>query len=131
MRRTARIRIAALVLIALIGLPGLLRAGCPSCEATSQWSSACHQERGPAFHPACCGGSAALVDDCCIGPVGGPSARTEAAIAPQAPAGAAICPAPVPVVFLLPETPEPVRLVTVPPGHGGNGLYTLYSTLLI
>jgi hypothetical protein len=57
------------------------------------------------------------------------SAGNEAAIAPQA--SAAICPDPVPVVFVLPEMPEPVRLIAVPPWHEGIGLYTLHAALLI
>lgn len=58
-------------------------------------------------------------------------AGNEATLAPQSLASAVVCPAPVPALLFLPETPEPVRLITDPPRHEGVGLYTLYSTLLI
>ena len=131
MRRTGRIRIAALALITLlIGLPGLLRAGCSSCQTVSKHAG-CHQESGPAFHPACCGGSATLVDRCCGSLTGTPSDGTEIAVAPKAPASAATCPVAAPVVFVQLETPNPVRLATDPLIHEGIGLYTLLSILLI
>lgn len=132
MRRTGRTRIAALVLIALlIGAPGLLRAGCFSCKASSYPGMACHPEKGPELHPACCGGTAAFVRDCCTDSKGALSAGNEAALAPQSPASVAVFPDSIPVLFLLPESPDPVRLVADPPWHERVGLYTLYSAFLI
>jgi len=131
MRRTGPTRIAALALITLlIGLPGLLRAGCHSCGATSHQSSACHQERGPAFHPACCGGNPTFVSDCC-GPAGAPSSVTAAAVAPKAPSSAAICPATAPALFAQFEGPQPVRHSAETPCCVGVELYTLHSNFLI
>ncbi len=131
MRRTGPTRIAALALIALlIGLPGLLWADCP-CKAMSRQPSGCHEESGPSFHPECCGGGAARINVCCGRPAEAPATGTEAAISPKMPASAEVCPAAVPVVFVRPETPEPVRPSADPPWYEGVDLCTLHSTLLI
>ncbi len=117
----------------VLGMPGLLLAGCPACAATVVPTAPdCHERSGPEqLLPACCGGSSATAG--CCGemkvPETTPGLETVAAKAASSPAP--LTQAPVAVAGVHEAPARPVRLAGGPLLYESAGLYTLHSVLLI
>jgi hypothetical protein len=133
MMRTGRMTpIVAGLLALVLGVPGLLQAGCPACAATmARTAPDCPEKSGPELHPACCGGSSATAACCGEMKVPESTPGIEAVAAKAAPAPAALTPAPVAVASVHEALSRPVRLAGDPLLYESAGLYTLHSVLLI
>lgn len=131
MGRTGRLRATALCLLTLlIGVPGLLAAACPMCEAMSAGSGmSCPEPSGPEVQSPCCPESAPNLS-CCD--------RVE-----PAESGQQAVPVPAAPLF-VPPTEDALFAVSIqetqaalpsfpedPPRHAGIALYTLHSVFLI
>ena len=123
MRHTRRlIPFVAGLLALVLGMPGLLQAGCPACATM--------RAHGPDLHPACCGGSSAAAG-CCEMKVPESTPGIEAVAAKAAPAPAPLTQAPVAAASVHEALARPVRLAGDPLLYESAGLYTLHSVLLI
>lgn len=124
--------IVAGLLALVLGVPGLLHAGCPACAATvARTAPDCHEKSGPELHPACCGGSPAAVACCGEMTVPKTTPGIEAVAAKAAPSPAPLTLAPVAVASVREALARPARLAGGPLLYEGAGLYTLHSVLLI
>jgi hypothetical protein len=135
MKRIGRSRIVALaLLVVLAGLPGLLQAACPGCEASQAvQSSPCHGERAAKPHSPCCDGFAWKPAGSCCGQMAAaePGPATRAATAPSAPVLSLVSPATAPATSVRRDDARRMRLPESPPLHQGIGLHVLHSAFLI
>jgi hypothetical protein len=126
MTRTAplRRRLMAFLVTAVLwaGLPGLVHAACPACQAS--------QRTGSQLHAACCEQSAWKPASCCARPAAG--ALGVATRDLTVPAPASTC-APLAVVrrSAAKDGAVPPRASHGPPLHEGVALHVLHSSLLI
>ena len=114
--------IVAGLLALVLGVPGLLHAGCPACAAI--------MAHGPALHPACCGGNSATAG-CCEMKVPESTPGIEAVAAKVAPPTAPLPQAPIAAASVHEALARPVPLAGDPLLYESAGICTLHSVLLI
>lgn len=135
MRQTGPSRLAALALLALLlGVPGIVWAHCPACEAAgAPQASGCHKDNGPKLLPEHCGGGAGRVADPCCGRLEAPAptSATTAVTAPTPPSPALAPLAAAPAIPLRQEPARPPRLAGEPLLREGTGLFLLLSVFRI